>query len=198
MSARLPCGNCGVAIRPEYWNDPEGTMCDGCSEPVLAVAFPAWGHQTAVALPEGVAAEGESSCFHHPASRAVMACESCGRFLCALCDMDLDGRHLCPGCLERGVNDKAPGLDDRRVLYDSMALHLATWPMLMFYMIIFTAPAAVYLAIRHWNTPTSILPRTRARLWIALVLASLQMLAIASLVIFLIWFVPTFGSGGKK
>jgi hypothetical protein len=30
---------------------------------------------------------------------------------------------------------------------------------------------ALYYAIRHWNAPSSLLPRRRVRLWIAVVLA---------------------------
>jgi hypothetical protein len=138
-----------------------------------------------------VQTEGESSCFYHPSNQAATSCETCGRFLCTLCDIDLDGRHLCPSCLERGVTvEKTDSLEDRRTQYDSAALHLLSWPLFTFWFPIFTAPAALYLVIRHWNTPMSILPRTRFRLWLALLLAVGQILGYGVLIFWLIWLVP--------
>jgi hypothetical protein len=140
---------------------------------------------------EPLAAEGEASCYYHPQSRALLHCEGCGRFVCTLCDLDLDGRHLCPHCLERGVRvEKAASLQDRRVLYDSMALHLATWPIVTVWLPLFTAPIALFVAVRHWRTPGSILPRTRIRLWLALVLAAGQVIGLAGLIVSLFWYVP--------
>jgi len=184
----IPCPNCLHAIPGEYWNDRQETTCRGCGERVAVHVFPAFNRGREVAAAASVQAEGESSCFYHPTNRAAAACDGCGRFLCTLCDLDVDDRHLCPSCLERGVKAKKAGsLESSRTQYDAAALHLVTWPVITLWLPLFTAPAALYLTIRHWNTPMSILPRTRARLWIALLLALLEIGVIAAAILFTVW-----------
>jgi hypothetical protein len=127
---------------------------------------------------ETLLVEGESSCFYHPAKRAAAACESCGRFLCALCDVDLNGQHLCPACLQTGKRKgRLKQLENRRMLYDSLACTLAFAPMLIFYFTIITAPATIYVVIRYWNAQPSIVGRTKWRMVVALIAALLQIAA---------------------
>lgn len=164
----------------------------------MARVFPAASRSIAHNVPQAIADAAEASCFYHPANRAAITCEVCGRFLCALCDLDLDGRHLCPSCLDRGAKiEKAPTLEERRVLYDSMALHLATWPILTFWLPIFTAPGALYLVMRHWRTPTSILPRTRVRYWLAILFALVEIGVVVFFIVIIIWFTPRTSTGAK-
>ena len=72
-----------------------------------------------------------------------------------------------------------------RTLWDSVALSLATYPMLIFYLTIFTAPAAIFVALRHWKSPRSLVPRTRFRFVLALLFAGAQVVGWAVLVVFL-------------
>ena len=119
--------------------------------------------------------EGEASCFYHPTKKAVLPCESCGRFLCAICDVELNGQHLCPGCLASGKKKgKLKQLENRRTLYDSLALAVAVYPMLLVWPSLVGAPIAIYIAIRHWKAPTSVIPRTRWRAVLAIIIALLQ------------------------
>ena len=62
----------------------------------------------------------------------------------------------------------------KRTLYDAIALSLAILPLLIFYFTIVTAPIALYLAIRYWNAPLSIVHRTKLRLVLAALLATAQ------------------------
>lgn len=191
MAAAIYCLNCSHAIPTEYWNEREETTCRGCGERVLARVFPAFERNLAAAEPVRVEAEGDSSCFYHPANQAATACDACGRFLCSLCDLDVDGRHLCPACLERGVRvEKSASLEDRRTQYDTLALHLATWPIITFWLPMFTAPAALYVIIRHWNEPMSILPRGHWRRWLVVLLALLEIGGLVSLILLAVWWVP--------
>ena len=82
-----------------------------------------------------------------------------------------DGRHFCPACLETGkTKGRIKSLDNQRTLYDSIALSLAVLPILIFYFTIITAPMALFVAIRYWKTPQSILRRTRIRAIAAIVI----------------------------
>lgn len=121
--------------------------------------------------------DGEASCFYHPKKKAVIPCSACGRFLCALCDVEFNDQHLCPSCLETGKRKrKIKNLENQWTLYDSIALALAIFPMLFIFATILTAPMAIFMSIRYWNAPTSIIPRTKVRFIFAVIIAGLQMI----------------------
>jgi hypothetical protein len=134
--------------------------------------------------------EEEASCFYHPQKRAAVPCDACGRFLCGLCDCELNGRHLCPVCLEAGGRKgKIKNLQTSRTLYDSIALALAVYPVALVFGIYFTpitAPMALYVAIRHWNSPRGLVRRTRARFVAAIVLAVMELVMVGVFINFLV------------
>jgi len=119
--------------------------------------------------------EGEASCFYHAAKKAAVACEGCGRFLCALCDIEMAGRHICPSCVE---SEKKKGNTNRvtthRVLYDEASLALAIVPMIFLWPTLVTAPITLFLVCRYWKAPLSIVPRTRIRFVVAGLIAAAQ------------------------
>jgi hypothetical protein len=149
VTAELRCDTCHSAIPAENWNRDRGIPCPVCKTVIWAQVFPAvltekWG-----VTGEPLSSEAESSCFFHPQSRAAVACDSCGRFLCKLCDLAVDDEHICPQCLYQGVAQKGASLtDNRRVLYDSIVLALALGgPFLLFWPSLITGPLSVILAI---------------------------------------------------
>lgn len=151
--------------------------CPACQTPIQIEVFPALFRPAAVGRDaEAVLVEGESSCFYHPQKKAVLPCDSCGRFLCALCDCEVAGQHLCPSCLDAGrTKRKIKSLEKSRTLYDSVALALTTYPALAcLWPSLLTAPVAVFVVIRYWRTPLSIVPRTKIRYVLALILAVLE------------------------
>jgi hypothetical protein len=183
----LLCAHCSARIPPESWNAPHA-ICAFCRAPLQALVFPAF-----FTKPQAYAAvaaqEGEASCFYHPAKKAVVPCDQCGRFLCTLCQVDFQGQNWCPQCIDsRRTKGKLQNLETRRTLYDTMALQLAAipaiWPFTGFTIV--TAPITLFVVIRYWNAPSSIVPRSRIRMYIALILALLEIGGWAWLVIFLI------------
>jgi hypothetical protein len=158
------------------YNLPELRACPACGARAQIDVFPA-----ALRPPgpsstgEAVLVEGEASCFYHPAKKAVLPCESCGRFLCAVCDVEMNGQHLCPACLASGKKKgKLKQLENRRTLYDSLALAVAVYPLLAWPLTLVSAPIALYVAIRYWKAPSSVIPRTRWRAVLAIILAVIQ------------------------
>lgn len=152
------------------------TACPACGGELHVDVFPAFYKPLAPGRPaERVGAELEASCFHHPDKRAAVACDACGRFLCTLCDLELDGRHLCPVCLQSArVQGTVAALQTERVSHDGIALALALYPMLIFWVTPVSAPVALWFTVRAWRKPADGIPRSRARLYAAGILASLQ------------------------
>ncbi len=172
----VQCPACRAVLADGVFNLPEPQPCPMCGAQLQIEVFPALFRKS---LPgqdgELVMAEGEATCFYHPNKKAVRPCEGCGRFVCGLCDCELHGQHFCPKCLEVGkTKGKIKNLENRRTLYDSIALTLALVPLLIFYFTIVTAPMAIYIAIRYWNAPRSIVHRTKIRYALAIFFASLQ------------------------
>lgn len=129
----------------------------------------------------------EASCFYHPSRRAAVPCDTCGRFLCTLCQIEIGDRKLCPMCLETGrLNHSIQSLETRRILYDNIALGVAVVPAVLIWPVIFSAPTALFLAIRYWRAPGSIVRRSRLRFGLAIALASLELAAIATVVVILV------------
>jgi hypothetical protein len=159
-------------------------FCPGCGARIQEDLFPAQYQQIGAGESgKKIHWEDEAGCFYHPDKQATVPCDLCGRFLCALCDIDLNGRHYCPACLAIGKQKgQLQELQNRYVLYDNIALALA----LFICFSIFTAPIAVFMAVKYWNTPLSIVPRTKIRYIAAILLAGLQIVGGAWLILYLV------------
>lgn len=184
---QLSCSKCDAPIPNVDWNR-EHAFCMACRAPVSILVFPAlYAKSDAASAGTPVVEAGESSCFYHPQKRAVVPCDQCGRFLCALCQVEFLGQNWCPRCIEAGSQKgRLAHLDPSRTLHDNTALALAILPACLLWPTIITAPVTLYLVIRYWRAPSSILPRSKIRFVIAGMLAILQMVAWIWLVYFLV------------
>ena len=178
-SPLIQCPSCRAWLVEGILNQPDFVPCPACGVPLLAEVFPALFRTVAAGQSgERLLVEGESSCFYHPQKKAVLPCDACGRFLCALCDCPLHGRHFCPACLEAGrTKGKIKNLENERTLYDNIALSLVILPialMITYYFTLIMAPMAIYVAIRYWKAPGSIVRRTKVRFMLAVLIALLE------------------------
>jgi hypothetical protein len=184
----ISCPACKTAWPIDSNNPALALVCPGCQREAGITFFPAFAQPSVVtgAAPEKIVVEGEASCFYHADKRAVIPCGACGRFLCALCDVVVGERHLCPGCIESGrARGRFVEFETSRTLWDSAALTLAAGPLLVcFYISIITAPAAIAVALVGWKKPGSIIPRSRWRYWLAILLGVVE---IAGWVIFFVY-----------
>lgn len=169
----VACTRCQAPVHGDYLNVGHFLACPSCEAMIRVRVFPALTRPSLPSVAAPILVEGESSCFYHPHKRAVVACESCGRFLCGLCDVEVGDKHRCPACLS-SAGRKQDVLEKKRTLYDGIALALATYPLLIWPFTVVTAPAALYLTVRHWRTPLSIFPRTKIRFVLAFLLAGAQ------------------------
>jgi len=150
--------------------------CLKCHDPVESLIFSSYYRPAATGQnAETIVTAEDAGCFYHPQSRAVVPCDQCGRFLCALCDIELHGRHYCPGCVEAGRKKKLINhLDGDRVLPGSIALMTALLPLLFWPVTVVTGPLAVFMAIYGWRKPGSITGKRHAAHVAALLLGLLQ------------------------
>jgi hypothetical protein len=132
--------------------------------------------------------DGQSSCFYHPEKAASVPCETCGRFLCTLCDIELGDRHVCPGCLGSDESGARSGLDAQRSLPDTIALDLSLIPLIpiFWWAILFTAPMVLFLCIQYWNAETSLIRRGRWRLILALLISGSELVVIVTFFFFIL------------
>jgi hypothetical protein len=183
LGPSIQCSRCENPFPAAVFNTDGFTVCPSCTSWIRLIAFPA-ALKPADQGKTGdlILVDGEAGCFYHPEKKAVLPCDACGRFLCALCDVEMGADHLCPLCIETGKKKgKLKNLENHRVRYDDLALALAIIPILFSCIVALTAPIAMYVAIRYWNAPGSILPRTKVRFVVAIVFAVVEIVGCAVL-----------------
>lgn len=164
----VACPNCGGLLTPA--DAPSGGQtCPYCAKRLQIRVWPVARQDTKVvsAMPE------QATCFFHPEKAFEACCQRCGRFVCALCDLQLGAEHVCPTCFERGRVDtgRSDGQAEwrhRDVLYDSIAV-TAGWGWILFWPLIIAAlPATIVLHVKFRKAPRSYLvPRSGWRFWAA-------------------------------
>jgi hypothetical protein len=173
MTVATQCPGCQRPLKPAAWLNARQAHCPDCDRDLEFVPFPALTAVRAVARPETATIGDDATCFFHAVNRAAAVCSSCGRLLCAVCAVDFAGRCLCPNCIAQRPA-ALPDTVKSRLLWDSIALALATLPLIAWPFTLATAPTAIGLALYGWNKPGSLVRGSRVRLVLALVLGGLQ------------------------
>jgi hypothetical protein len=168
----ISCPKCSHQIQAASFNKPP-EACPGCGSEISVAAFASLiSGPSDSGAGERILISDQASCFYHPNKKATVPCENCGRFLCALCNVDFGGKSLCPACIEGGQHDDAQNnTDATRILWDKLAIFLAIVPTIL------TQLIALFLTLRYWSSPISIPPRHRLRWrWIlAVIIAFLEL-----------------------
>ena len=183
MAANSPitCPNCGAFLPATVAELQSLAECPACLRSTEVTVFPAYERPVAVGVAaEKVVMEGEATCFYHPANRAQVPCDACGRFLCALCDLDLSGKHLCPQCLEKAMaKNTLQSVERTRTRWDIIVFLLLLLPLMPCFMLFvpLTALAALAFIGIKWKAPPSLVSNTRLRYIIFTILAVIELLA---------------------
>lgn len=170
--APLICPKCQASLAPEETAGSFSGPCPSCNRPVEQFVFPAYWRPVAIGRnAEALVTTEDASCFNHPARRAQAPCDICGRFLCGLCDVEIQGQHFCPTCVNASDGKRrVRNLDGGRTLWSGIALLLSIVPILVFWpLTILTGPVAVFLAIYGWRKPQSLVRPGRAAAIVAIV-----------------------------
>lgn len=181
----IACPGCGGFLQPTgtpiVWQ-----KCPYCEQrlQIRAWAVARQSTNAAAAMAE------QATCFFHPDKVFQACCQRCGRFVCALCDLQLGAEHVCPTCFERGradsgVNGGKAEWRHRDVLYDSIALAIGWVWIIVWPSIVAALPAAIVLHVKYRKAPRSyLIPRSGWRFWAAYAgLAWLPLLIASSILI---------------
>jgi hypothetical protein len=135
IAQALVCPKCRTPIPETLFNLGRFAPCLKCRQELQVDVFPAFYAGPRLGRPgEPLVDASEASCFFHTEKRAAIACESCGRFLCGLCDLEVEGRHICPSCLSAGRKKGAlKNLDQYRLVWPGIGLLMALVLPLIFY-----------------------------------------------------------------
>jgi hypothetical protein len=183
----VACPACRRPLPPATLRDGWEEECPFCRARIEITAFPALGRGLAPGrAAEALQADSEASCFNHPQKRAAVACDRCGRFLCGLCEVQIGEGHYCPNCLAANQGGTLPQLDSERMRWDRLALALAIYPVLGFWLPMVTAPMVMVIVWRYWSRPGSLVQPGRSRFVIAFALATLELAGIAAMIVLMI------------
>ncbi len=162
------CPNCNGDVAPAETKTGWQT-CPYCEKRLQIRVWGAVRQNTNAAA----ALSDQATCFFHPEKAFQACCQRCGRFVCALCDLQLGAEHVCPTCFERGRADSIAQAGKaewrhRDVLYDSIAVTLG-WGWILFWPVIVAAlPIAIFLHVKYRKAPRSyLIPRHGWRFWAA-------------------------------
>lgn len=181
--AAAACVGCRYPLPLADLTGVEGARCPRCQSRQRARVFRTALQPPAAAAAAPEALSGEARCFQHPSKQAAVHCDSCGRFLCTLCQFSLGQRNLCASCIVAARQRQANDWVNRRLNLDTIALTTALAPCLLLWPTLVSGPVAIYLGIRALRQPPGPIPRGRWRAIAAIVLGALQFLAWAALLI---------------
>jgi hypothetical protein len=169
-SGTVACPNCGGAVTPTEassgWQN-----CPYCEKRLRIRIWPVARQKTNAAS----AMSEQATCFFHPEKAYEACCQRCGRFVCALCDLQLGAEHVCPTCFERGRTDTGlhAGTAEwrhRDILYDSIAVTIGWGWILIWPFIVAALPATIVLHVKFRKAPRAyLIPRSGWRFWVAYV-----------------------------
>lgn len=173
----IACPSCHAIQAADVVNTGEMSPCIHCGKALRIDVFNAFLRRDETAA-LSTQAQGQAECFYHPGQLAVVPCAACGRLLCDVCQVELEGRSLCMACLQAGRDkQKITAMQNRHVRYDEIALALSVWGLLIgIFPSVVTAPAALYYAVRHIRTPSPVLPKARFQNILAMLLAGAQVI----------------------
>jgi hypothetical protein len=187
--AYVRCASCQTPLTDKIFHGDTATECGFCGRTIRAFLLPKLYQSASAAppsLPVEAPAEGESTCFYSPNRKATKVCGHCGVFVSDAWAAQWGSETVCLKCLEQL---RSKNVDQRfeasRKLWDNIALGMIVVPFVVAFLLLctligypfafmvlmltlFTAPAAIFIALRYWNAPRSLVPRGRMRLVLAL------------------------------
>src|SRR3954468_21151808 len=95
----LPCPSCRKVLEPISWRGETEGSCWSCRKDYEFVGFPALTAGRPRVVPKQLLESEHATCFYHLSNQAETVCDSCGRFVCAVCAIDFNRGRVCPPCI---------------------------------------------------------------------------------------------------
>jgi hypothetical protein len=158
--------------------------CPACNAPLTIATFPGFRRVPVAGRPaERITGEGEAACFFHASRKAAVPCDDCGRFLCALCDIPVDGRHLCPTCIDTAhKTGTVRGLERSRTRWDAMVWY-ANLGLFTVVGIPFVTLFNILVTIFRWSAADSRVANVRRRMILGTLVSILACGGLATLIL---------------
>jgi uncharacterized paraquat-inducible protein A len=102
----VACPRCHKEVELSQLTDGE-VHCQHCGGTYEARVFHPSARSTRVLQLAESGPEAAAACANHSRNTAVTTCERCGIFICALCELEVDGAKYCPACFERLAQEGA-------------------------------------------------------------------------------------------
>jgi len=190
----LLCPRCRSPLPAGNGGDPVTlTTCPSCRQNLELTLLPGYGRELEVgrSAMERIG-DSDAACYFHTTKKAELPCDRCGRFLCALCRLELNGQNLCPTCFGAGAKKGTlPSLERERFRWDNLAWILAVGPvatLCLWWLTPVTCIAALTVGVWKLNSPPSRIHRSRVRLILAMIVAALLLgAAVVGTLYLVIW-----------
>jgi hypothetical protein len=192
------CASCYAMIPDRLFREGGVIDCPACARRTRSILLPSL-YKAAVSptppKPPEPPGEGETACFYDPARKATQACDHCGVFVSDAWAAKWGTQTVCLKCLDQlRSKTKDQRYEGSRTLWDNVALGSAVGPYVIALMLSLTffglflaviplmftlvaAPIAIFVALRFWSAPRSLVPRGPLRLILALVFSGLTLTA---------------------
>lgn len=186
----LKCPSCQaeLAIAPGTLG-AQVVTCGRCRESLELETFPAqWRVAQAGRAGDLVTGE-EAGCFVHADRRAEAACDCCGRFMCALCEVRVGEQRICVACLEGGRRaGRLVQVERSRTLFALIAIRVALFGILFGPFAPVAGMSAIVLAVLGLARPASI----TGRRFVGTAIAAILLGGLLT-VLWLVWWFQVFG-----
>lgn len=189
----LKCPGCQTELPVEpAFVGARAVTCRVCRESLELETFPAhWRAVPAGRAGDPVTGE-EAGCFVHPDRRAEAACECCGRFMCALCEVRVGEQRICVACLENGRRaGRLVQVERSRTLFSLIAIRVALLGILLGPFAPLAGSSAIILAVVGLVRPGGI----TGRRYVGTAIGSI-VLGLLLVVLWLAWWVNLLGGSG--
>lgn len=180
----LSCPKCRIALPEVAVPTPSTAGCSACGAVWQVFPLPSLFRPGPTARSgERILSDAEASCFQHAQKKATAHCQGCGRFLCALCEVELGREVICPACFElRKRRPEKTRLLDRKTRWDQVALSVSLGAMLMYPFLFIAVPVAFTIIFWQCRKPQSLVYKVGFNFFVATLVTIAATLELALIV----------------
>ena len=179
----IKCTRCGTPLNTQRLHGPWQSLthawseaCDKCTRVHQVRAYPAMLRRDAVATGNDLLNAEDATCFYHEDKRAERACSVCGRFVCALCHIEISGRDVCPECIGNTKlrTEHIETTENRRTNYGRLGLTMFAIAFIVPFFALIGFPLAIFFAFRSRGKPRPLASSFAGPMVAGLILTGLQ------------------------